>query len=380
MSSPRNGGDGGVVGLLQALVRVPSVNPAGDPGTSETGEAKMAGFVAERLESLGARAELREVLPGRPNVLGRFPADREGKPKLLLCPHLDTVSVRGMAVDPFGAERRDGKIYGRGATDTKGTLAAMLQALGELGADAVSRLGHEVWFAGLMGEEAGNEGAGALAEQFPDADFALVGEPTGCQIVHTTKGVAWLRLSARGRASHSSAPHLGENAIYRMADAVRAVRDELLPLFARNPDPVLGAATASVGVITGGSKVNIVPEACSVELDLRTVPSQDRDGFLDEVTALLRRASPDLGVEVLRQHRPLHTAPDHPCVRALEAAGGRCVGAPWFCDGSVLAAAGIPSVAAGPGDIAQAHTADEWVREDDLLAGVEFYKRFLARV
>ena len=368
-----------VVGLLQAFVRVGSVNPTGDPGTTEIGEARMAACVAGCLEDLGARAEVREVLPGRPNVLGRFPSDRPGKPKLLLCPHLDTVSVCGMTVEPFAAERRAGKIYGRGACDTKGTMAAMLWALSVLGSD-VEKLEHEVWFAGLMGEEAGNEGAAALAAEFADADFALVGEPTECQIVHTTKGVTWLRLTTRGRAAHSASPHLGENAIYKMADAVRAVRDDLLPAFAAAPDPLLGAATASVGTITGGSKINIVPEACAVDLDLRTVPAQDREDFVAEVTATLRRSCPDLGVEFIRSHRPLYTRPDHACIRALEAAGGRCVGAPWFCDGTVLANAGIPSVAAGPGSIAQAHTADEWLREDDLRAGVAFYQDFFRRV
>ncbi len=373
-----------VTALLQAFVQVPSVNPAGDPGVdaADTGERRMAERVAQALADLGVQAELPEVLPGRPNVVGRFPADRPGKPKLLLCPHLDTVSVRGMTVEPFAAERRDGKILGRGTTDTKGTMAAMLWALAELGPDAVARMRHEVWFAGLMDEEAGNRGAHALAAAIPDAAFALVGEPTGCQVVHTTKGVAWLHLRTTGRAVHAASPHLGDNAIYKMADVVRAVRDELLPAFAKEADPVLGTATASVGIISGGSKINIVPETCAVELDLRTVPAQDRPGFLDEVRTLLERACPGLEFETnpIRQHAPLHTPPDHPGVQALVAAGGRCVGAPWFCDGSVLSAAGIPAAAAGPGDIAQAHTADEFLAEDDLLAGVEFYKRFFARM
>ncbi len=371
-----------VTSLLQAFVQTPSVNPAGDPGVdvADTGERRMAERVGQALADLGVEAEFPEVLPGRPNVIGRFPADRPGKPKLLLCPHLDTVSVRGMTVDPFAAEVRDGKILGRGTTDTKGTLTAMLWALAELGPDAVARMGHEVWFCGLMDEEAGNRGAYALAEAFPDAAFALIGEPTRCQVVHTTKGIARLLLRTTGRAAHSASLHLGDNAIYKMADAVRAVRDELLPAFAREPDPILGAPTASVGVIRGGSKVNIIPDACTAELDLRTVPAQNRPGFLDEVHALLRRACPGLEMELDHGHAPLQTPPEHPGVQALVAAGGKCVGAPWFCDGSVLSAAGIPSVAAGPGDIAQAHTADEFLAEEDLLAGVEFYKRFFARM
>ncbi len=371
-----------VVELLRALVRVPSVNPTGDPGVSpsDTGEARCAEFVAGRLEDLGARVELRDILPGRPNVIGRFPTDRPGKPKLLLCPHLDTVSVRGMTVDPFAAERRDGRVYGRGATDTKGTIAAMLCALDGM-RDDLPRLGYEVWFAGLMGEEAGNEGAAALAADLRgETAFALVGEPTGCDIVRTTKGVTWLRLTTRGQSAHHATPERGENAIYKMADVIRCVRDELVPELSRLSDPILGSPTVGVGTITGGSKVNIVPDACTVDVDMRIVPAQQMDGFVAEITARLRRACADLEVTHLRSNRPLATDPTHPCIRALEAAGGRCVGAPWFCDGSLLQAGGIPSVAAGPGDIAQAHTADEWVAEDDLRAGVAFYGRFLRAV
>jgi acetylornithine deacetylase/succinyl-diaminopimelate desuccinylase-like protein len=368
------------VELLQALVRIPSVNPSGDPGTAEVGEAACAGYIAQRLEDCGARAELREVLPGRPNVLGCFPADREGKPKLLLCPHTDTVSVAGMSIDPFAAQRREGRVYGRGATDTKGTIAAMLCALWELRAE-LPRLRHEIWFAGLMGEEAGNEGAAAAAAEFAGADFALVGEPTRCDIVNTHKGVTWLLVTTRGHSAHSATPELGENAIYKMADVIRCVRDELVPAFARQRDPVLGAPTASAGVVRGGSKVNIVPEACTLELDLRTVPGQDQARLVEEVAARLRGVVADVRVDLIRGHQPLYTAPAHPCVQALMAAGGRCVGAPWFCDGSLLAAAGgIPSVAAGPGDIAQAHTADEWLAEDDLRQGVRFYADFLRQV
>ena len=368
-----------VVGMLQALVRVGSVNPAGDPGTTEIGEKRCAELVADWLESFGASTALREVLPDRPNVLGRFPTDRPGKPKLFLCPHLDTVSVRGMTVDPFAAEIRDGRLYGRGATDTKGTMAAMLRALWEL-RDTLPKLGHEVWFAGLMGEEAGNEGAASLAADHPDAAFALVGEPTGCDVVYKTKGVVWLRLHTRGRSAHNATPERGENPVYKMADELRYLRDEQPRELAALADPVLGPPTASVGTISGGSKINIVPEGCTAELDVRLVPAQNHAMLVDLITERLRRACPDVAVEFVRGNPSLDTDPAHPCVQALQAAGGRLVGAPWFCDGSLLQAGGIPAVAAGPGDIAQAHTADEWLAEDDLRAGVEFYKRFLQRV
>lgn len=385
-----SGGIGGgfdAVELLRALVRIPSVNPHGDPGTTDAahvGERACAAWVADRLEALGAAVELREVLPGRPNVLARFPADRPGKGAVLFAPHTDTVSVAGMTVAPFDGEIRDDgrRLFGRGATDTKGTLAAVLAAFAAL-RDDLPRLGKEIWFAGLMDEEAGNLGARALAadEAWRQAEFAVVGEPTGCDIVRAHKGALWLRLRTRGRAVHGAQPERGENAVHKMADVLRAVRDELMPrFFAAEPDPLLGPATANVGTIRGGSKINIVPDRCEAELDVRTVPAQGRAGFVEEVVAFLRTtaACPDLEADLIRRHAPLDTAADHWGVRALEAAGGRCVGAPWFCDGSILASeGGTPSVAAGPGFIAQAHTADEFLDLDELRRGVEFYRRFL---
>src|SRR5690349_4629043 len=118
-----------VVELLQALIRIPSVNPAGTPGTDEVGEERCARFLCGFLTELGAHAELRQVLPGRPNAVARFPSDGTGKPRLLFAPHIDTVSVAGMSIDPFGGELREGKVWGRGASDTKGSMAAMLWAL-----------------------------------------------------------------------------------------------------------------------------------------------------------------------------------------------------------------------------------------------------------
>jgi Acetylornithine deacetylase/Succinyl-diaminopimelate desuccinylase and related deacylases len=152
---------GSVVELAQALVRIASVNPDGDPGTDRTGEQACAEFVADFLQADGAQTALHEVHPGRPNVVARFAA-AAGKPRLLFAPHTDTVSVAGMTIDPFGGAIRGGKLYGRGASDTKGPMASMLWALHEC-RDLLPHLTHEVWFAGLMGEEAGQDGAKALA-------------------------------------------------------------------------------------------------------------------------------------------------------------------------------------------------------------------------
>lgn len=366
-----------VVELLQALVRIPSVNPDGNPGIENPGEGACAAYVGEFLRAAGASVTLEPVLPGRPNVVGCFPSRAPGKKRIVFAPHLDTVSIVGMTIDPFAAEVRDGRLWGRGASDTKGPMAAMLWALWEM-RDRIADLDYEICFAGLIGEEAGQHGSKAFVARHR-ADFAVIGEPTELGIVHTHKGSTWLHLTTRGLAVHASAPDRGSNAIYKMMDVLRIVRETVLPRFAAMRHPVLGEPTASIGTIQGGSKINIVPDRCDASIDFRTIPEQDRPGFIDEIVEELRQACPELEA-TWTESRPLWTDPGHPLIGALERAGGNCCGAPWFCDAAIFAAAGIPSVAAGPGSIAQAHTNDEWIALDDLRRGVEFYKAFLEQL
>src|SRR2546425_7906780 len=180
--------------LLQDLVRIPSVNPHGDPGTSQTGEAGMVEYLASFFGKLALDVEIQEVEPGRANLIGKF-TSRGRKRSVALAPHTDTVSVAGMTIDPFGAEIRDGKLYGRGATDTKGSLAAFLAGLSNVVRDRSFREGDlDVYFCALMGEESGNDGARALMRRGFKVDFAVAGEPTGCRVVHTHKGSLWFKL------------------------------------------------------------------------------------------------------------------------------------------------------------------------------------------
>lgn len=366
-----------VVLLLQDLVRIPSVNPAAGDDPAVSGEAACAETVAGHLRALGAaEVTLPLVFPGRPNVLARFESDRPGKPRLLFAPHLDTVGVSGMTIDPFRAEERDGRIYGRGSTDTKGTMAAMLRAFWNV-RDLLPHLSHEIWFAGLTDEEAGNQGAQRLVDQGFQADFAVIGEPTSCDLVTAHKGALWFVLRTSGRAAHAATPERGENALYAMADVAVAVRDRLVPMLKAEIDPLLGHATTNLGLLHGGRKVNVVPDFAEAELDLRTLPSQQTPEFAARITALLREVCPTLETEVLRGHPPMLTDRSHPLIAVLESLGSRCVTAPWFCDGGLLGTGGIPSVAAGPGDIAQAHTADEFLEIAELRRGETFYTRFL---
>jgi acetylornithine deacetylase/succinyl-diaminopimelate desuccinylase-like protein len=374
---------GGVVELAQELVRIPSVNPDGDPGIDQTGEENCARWVGEFLRAAGAEVFLDEVAPGRPNVIGRFPtlpaADGKPKPRLLFGPHTDTVSVAGMTIAPFDGAIRDGRLWGRGASDTKGPMAAMLWALWEMRAEIPS-LPVEVHFAGFMSEESSQLGSRHFAANHPPYDLALVAEPTGLETVHTHKGCLWIDVITRGRAAHGARPELGDNAIVKMARLIDALdsgfRDELARLGPGNE--FLSPSTVNIGMIRGGSRSNIVADHCSLRLDIRATPALARQGGARQVLAdFVHSIDPAAEVPQAPDVLALDTNPEHPLIQALLRCGSRLAGAPWFCDAVFLAAAGTPAVAIGPGSIEQAHTPDEFILLSDLEAGAAFFQKYL---
>ena len=364
-----------VTDLLCELLRIPSVNPEGDPGTEHPGEKNCADLLAGCLKNLGAETAVTDVLPGRPNVVGRFPSDRAGKPRLLLAPHTDTVSVLGMTIAPFAAEVRADRVWGRGASDTKGPMAAMLTALSEC-RDILPTLSHEIWFAGLVGEEAGQDGAKALAAQ-ENFDFVVVGEPTELQIVFKHKVDMTGRIIATGRSAHSSCPERGENAITKLARGLLSLEERLTEYFRGIEDPVLGRPTFSIGTVRGGTKFNIVPDYAEAVVDLRLLPSQWKDRKAQDVLDVMRDACPGLTVERMGGSDALDTDPSHSLVLKMESLGAQTAGASWFCDAAIFSSRGIPAVAIGPGSIRQAHTEDEYIEVVELERGVEYFKKFL---
>ena len=387
--------------LLQDLVRIPSVGPHGDPGTDakNTGEARMVEFLADFLRKLALDVQIQEVEPGRPNVIGKF-SSRGGKHAVALAPHTDTVSVAGMTIDPFGAEMRDGKLFGRGATDAKGSMAAMLAALANVVREKTFCEGDlDVYFCGLMGEESGNDGARALATQGFRPDFLIAGEPTECRIVYTHKGSMWFKLITRGRSAHGATPERGENAISKMAEVVRYLLGDYADSLRRSGLPAattLGPPTVSIGVIRGGAQTNIVPNYCEIEVDRRTLPGEDHGKIVAELCDRLH-----VEAQGVRDCPPLYTHPENMFVQRLADAvvgplpsagvsfssrGGTrlpthsqdaLVGASWFCDAAVFSEHGVPAVAFGPGDIAQAHTADEFIELREVFRAAQILERFL---
>jgi acetylornithine deacetylase/succinyl-diaminopimelate desuccinylase-like protein len=369
-----------LTGLLQELIRIPSVNPDNDPGTDQCGELAIARALAAWLATMGADMELQEIRPGRPNVIARF-APRDGRPRVLLGPHLDTVGVGGMTIDPFAAEIRDGRVWGRGASDTKGPMAAMLWALCEH-REALPGMPVAVDFVAFMGEESGQWGSREFAAQYAaDYQFAVVGEPTSLDVVHVTKGSLWATLRATGRAAHSSMPEQGDNAILKLTRSLDQLDRVLQPTLAACQHPVLGGSTLNIGLIRGGSRPNIVPDLAEAEIDIRITPALAKSGGALRLLEKTIREQ-QLPLEIVNPHEnpPMETPAEHPMIqRLLDAGTGNVTtGAPWFSDAAHLAAAGLPAVCIGPGSIAQAHTCDEFIEVSALEAGADLFSRFIS--
>jgi acetylornithine deacetylase/succinyl-diaminopimelate desuccinylase-like protein len=355
--------------LCQALVQIPSENPSGAPESKA--EAAMAEFVADFLTDRGATVQFESIAPGRPNVYGWFPAPANSQYRMLFAPHLDTVPARGMTIDPFAGELRDGRIYGRGASDTKGTMATMLWALATTD---LSGLNITVGFAGLADEEADQIGAKTCAKNVK-ADLVIVGEPTDLAVVYTHKGTAWAEWQAHGKSAHASTPEAGINAIETLTKAYADLKRAFPQLCPAPENPLLGLPTISLGTIHAGTKINVVPDHCVAEVDIRTVPGQEK--MLTAVQNFLRERHPAVTARPLKISNPMYTDPSHPLIQRLVSYGAPLTGASWFCDAAHFADQGIPAIALGPGSIKQAHTSDEYIEVAELERGVQFFRNFL---
>ena len=366
--------------LLRELIALPSVNPAFLPANDlRAGEQRVADFLAATAGRVGLDVEFQEVFPGRSNLLARLPASGQVRQRILLAPHMDTVG--GESSEIFDPREKDGRLHGRGACDTKGSVAAMLTALIEL-SGSPQRPGHtEIVFAGLVDEENGQCGSRALVAKGFRADLAIVGEPTRLQVVTAHKGDLWLQLETRGKAAHGSRPDLGRNAVHEMARIVDLLETAYAALLRKRRHALLGNPTVSVGAIAGGSQPNIVPDRCRISIDRRTIPGETEAGVRREIKSLLHRHRLKAKLLNIRSAPclPMETNLKRPLVRQFLARVGQTgrSGAHYFCDAAVLSGGGVPSVVFGPGDIAQAHTADEWISLRDLDRATRMLLSFL---
>ena len=357
------------VRYLRDYIAIPSVNPMrrSDVDPAIAGERRYAEHLREQLRGLGLDVELVGD-PERPSVIAeaRAPGATD---TVLIASHLDTVPVDGMEIDPFDPALKGERLYGRGSCDTKGGMAAAVDALERVLERGTLR--RNVLLVGEADEELSSTGARAVLEHLGARapDWAIATEPTDLRVVTAHKGIAHARLVARGVAGHASDPARGRNAIVALARAVGAL-DELAGRLARRSDPRLGPPTLSVGVIRGGSAANIIPDEASLLVDRRLVSGEDDQSAQAEIEAALAAAgvADDVRVDWMRMEKAaLATPDDHACVRLcqrIQSEAGlpnEVRSAAFGTDAGILAAAGIPSVVLGPGSVEQAHTAREWV-------------------
>jgi acetylornithine deacetylase len=341
--------------LAAELVRIDSVNPELVPGGA--GESELAQFVAGWLTAAGLEVEVEEVAPGRPNVVGRARGGGGGS-TLLLNAHMDTVGYEGME-SPLEPRVEDGRLYGRGAYDMKGSLAAIMVA----GAEAVrAGLRGDVLVAAVADEEVYSIGAEAAARRYP-ADAAIVAEPTELRLVVAHKGFVWLEVETRGRAAHGSRPDLGEDAIVGMGQVLTGL-GALAQALRDNPShPLLGSGSVHASLISGGVELSTYPERCVLALERRTVPGET----VEIVERQIREIADGAEIRTTFVREPFEVADDEPIVQSVlrHAGGPEIAGVPFWADSAVFAAAGVPTVVFGPGGEG-AHAEVEWVDLADL--------------
>ncbi len=413
------------VQLLQQLVRIPSVNPMGRPVSSEPSaegpepgesagmfsEGRLTDFLEQFCRRFGLEVFRQPVLPGRENLILRLPGHpppEQGGQILLWDAHQDTVPP-GQMPNPFDAQLRQGRLYGRGACDVKGGLAAMLAALVRLASESVSGQSGSassgtaparrptVYLAATVDEEHGMSGVRAVqqlwqaggGEIFPRRpDAAVVAEPTQLQVVVAHKGVMRWRCHTRGQACHSSQPREGVNAIYLMAEVLQALQEYAAMVPQLGWHPLCGHPSLSVGRIYGGQSVNIVPDRCTIEIDRRLLPDESPQQAWEHCLRYL------LGC--FTQPDRLEQEPPWPPIPGLsdqanselaaklsglvtEVTGKDCqrIGVPYTTNAGFYTQAGVPTVVFGPGSIQQAHTSDEWIALDQVEQAAQVFYRLV---
>lgn len=357
-----------IVRHLEALVRIPSVNPDLVPGAE--GETEIARYLVQACEGLGMRAKIEMAALGRPNAIAVLPGtDPAGGHTLMINGHTGTVGNAGMEA-PFEPRREGDRLYGRGSNDMKAGLAAMLAAVAAVRASGVRPLG-DVILTFMADEEYLSVGTEAVAKVYR-AEGAIITEPSHLRMTVAHKGFVWAKIRTEGRAAHGSDFRTGVDAIFHMGrvlTAIERLEKEVLP---RREHPLIGRGSVHAAIIEGGEGLSTYPPSCTVQIERRTLPGET-DGTvraeLEDILAQCARQDSSFrgSVEVIGAREPMEVDQNAAIVRTLDAAAETILGAPpehvggaGWTDGALLVAAGIPTVIYGPSG-AGGHSAVEYV-------------------
>jgi len=379
--------------FLQALIRIPSVNPPGN-------EEAVAELIAAKLRTLNCDVTIVDSEPGRPNVVAHWAGSGQGN-TLLLNGHMDVQPAgRNWIHDPFGGEIEQTRLYGRGSLDMKAGLAAMIYAVETLQRTRV-RLAGDLVLAIVADEvSGGHKGTGYLVRQgLLHADMAVVCEPTGEKVNVAHRGCVWMEIEIHGRSAHGGRPWLGVNAISKMGRVIRAIEDELTPSFRERTHPLLPSPTINLGTIEGGTKFNLVADHCLLQLDRRLIPGELAAAAVKEIedvcATVLAADTEQFRYEVreVMHVDPAEISPEAPivreCRRAFRDVTGQEAGigcTAGFEDAHFLLKAGIPTAMFGPYHreresnapfFTTSGMADEFVDLPEVFVGTEIYARLI---
>jgi succinyl-diaminopimelate desuccinylase len=365
------------VKLLQKVIQIESTNPPGN-------ELDLARWLADYLAQAGVEAELLEYGEKHANLVARLRGTGT-RPALIFSAHMDTVPAGEVPwmFPPFSGTLHEGKIYGRGAADMKSGLAGMTEAVAILARSGIS-LGGDLIVSFTYDETHGLRGAKRMVEggYLEDAEAVLISEPSTLDVFIAEKGALWLKCRAKGKTAHTSMPQLGQNAILEMAHFLHRL-EESLDLSA-DPHPLLSEPTFTVGTIQGGVTINVIPDVCEAEVDIRLLPGMDYQKVVQQVRELGKGR---VEVEVLDWKEPVESDPDAEIVglslQAVEEITGQPrqpKGVAYYTDGSVLAnRLQIPMVNIGPADTGMTHQPNEYVEVSRLVQAVKIYLLIAAR-
>ncbi|MEP6729499.1 MAG: ArgE/DapE family deacylase [bacterium] len=371
--------------LTRALVKIDSRNPSLAPGAP--GERACAVFLRDVLHDWGFVTELQDAGIGRPNLIARIGAPRGGR-SLMFNGHLDVVGTDGMTHPPFGAEERDGLLYGRGSADMKGGIAAMCAGAWRAAQTAIRG---EIIIAAVADEEYDSAGTRAIVASGIRTDGAIVAEPTRLAVMPAHRGFVWLEVTVFGRAAHGSRYDIGVDAI-RHAGLLLAELDRLdaeeLPLFTH---PLLGRGSLHACLVEGGVGMSTYPDKCVLTLERRTIPGasratdfiaeveracdrirERRPTFAADVRLMVTQGPSDVSESALIVHELRHAMEEHREAGGIE-------GMSAWTDAALLNDAGIPAICFGPGDISLAHAAEEYIPLGEIDRATDVFASFARR-